>query len=114
MELKIIEYNVTPNANERDSFSVLLIDDVLSMNKQNIDDENKVLAVKRTLEENKEDIIRISSKGLDNYKGGRQQFFEIKFVSNGEIYRFFGNTPIQETADFYNKIVTEIKNIVLK
>ena len=112
MELKLYEYNVTSNVNEKNEFSVLLINDTLTMNGNNIEDENKIFAMKKVLEENKENIITLANGNFENYKGGRQKFLTVKFEEGGESYRIIGNTPSHEMADFYVRIVTEITNII--
>jgi len=43
MELKVYEYNDTPNVAARDEFSIRLVNDKLTMNGNNIEDENKYL-----------------------------------------------------------------------
>ena len=112
MELKIYEYNVTPNANEKNEFGIYLVNDTLTMNGNNVEDENKIFAVKEVLEENKENIITLATGKIENYKGGRQKILTVKFDVDGETYRIIGNTPSQEMADFYTKIVTEITDII--
>ena len=112
MKFKIYEYNVTPNVNEKNEFSVLLVNDTLTMNGNNIDDENKKNTIKKVLEENKENIITLATGNFENYKGGRQKLLTVKFEDDGEIYKIIGNTPSQEMADFYTRLVTEITNII--
>ena len=114
MELRIFEYNVTPNVEERNEFGIYLVNDTLTMNGNNVDDENKVFAVKEVLKENKESIITLATGKIENYKGGRQKNLTVKFDVDGETYRIIGNTPSQEMANFYTKIVTDITNIVSK
>jgi len=112
MELKVYEYNVTPNVEERNEFGIYLVNDTLTMNGNNVEDGNKVFAVKKVLDENKEKIIALATEKLENYKGGRQELLTVKFEDDGETYRIVGNTPSHEMADFYAKIVSEITNII--
>ena len=114
MELRIFEYNVTPNVNEKNEFVILLANDTLVMNGNDMNDESKVVAIKKMLEDNKENIIRLASENAENYKGGRQKNLTVKFDEDGEAFIITGNTPSQEIADFYTKIVTDITNIVSK
>ena len=114
MELNVYEYNVTPNVDEKNEFTILLANDTLTVNGNNDEDENKVLNVKKLLEDNKENIIRLAAENAENYKGGRQKNLAVKFDNDGETFRIIGNTPSQEISDFYTKIVTDITNIVSK
>ena len=114
MELRIFEYNVTPNVNEKNEFVILLANDTLVMNGNEMNDESKVVAIKKMLEDNKENITRLAVENSENYKGGRQKNLTVKFDNDGENFRIIGNTPSQETSDFYTKIVTDITNIVSK
>ncbi len=112
MELKIYEYNVTPNVNEKNEFIVLLVNDKLTINGNNIEGENKIFAIKKLLEENKDNIIALSTEKIENYKGGSQKILTVKFEVDGETYKIIGNTPSQEMSNFYTRIVTEIINII--
>ena len=114
MELRIFEHNVTPNANEKNEFVILLSNDTLVVNGNEMNDETKVDAIKNVLEDNKENIIRLAAENAENYKGGRQKNLAVKFDNDGETFRIMGNTPSQEVSDFYTKIVTDITNIVSK
>ena len=108
VEVKLYEYNVTPNVNERKEYSVLLVNDTLTINGNTIDDKDKVFAIQEVLERNKQNIIMLSNEETENYKGGRQKCLIVKFETNGEIYRIIGNTPKNEMADFYIKITIKI------
>lgn len=112
MELKIYEYNVTPNINERNEFGILLVNDTLTMNGNETNDESKIVVIKKLLEDNKENIIKLAAENPGNYKGGRQKNLAVKFDEDGETFIITGNTPSQETSDFYTKIVTEITNLI--
>ncbi|MBR5662746.1 MAG: hypothetical protein IKX00_03715 [Bacilli bacterium] len=114
MELRIFEYNVTPNVNEKNEFTILMANDTLVMNGNEKNDESKVVAIKKMLEDNKENIIRLAAENAGNYKGGRQKNLAVKFDNDGETFRIIGNTPSQEISDFYTKIVNDITNIVSK
>lgn len=112
MELKVYEYNVTPSTTDKNEFSIILVNDTLTMNGNKVEDENKVFTIKKILEEHKENIITLSTGRFENYKGDRQKLLTVKFEVDGEIYRIIGNTPSHEMVDFYNRIVTEITNII--
>ena len=112
MEFRVYDYNVTPKVDDRKEFSISLVDDVLIMNGSNIGDDNKVLAVKKILEDNKENIITLAMEKAENYKGGRQKSLIVKFEDDGESYRIIGNTPSHEMADFYARVVSEVTNII--
>ena len=87
MELNVYEYNVTPNVDEKNEFRILLANDTLTVNGNNVEDENKVLNVKKLLEENKESIIALANGRIENYKGGRQKNLAVKFDNDGETFR---------------------------
>ncbi len=112
MELKIYEYNVTPKIEERNEFSIRLVNGTLTINGRETTEESIINAIKKILLDNKENIIKLASERQENYKGGRQKGFAVKFEVDGEIYRIIGNTPSQEIADFYFKIKSEITNAI--
>ena len=107
MELIIYEYNVTPNVNEKNEYSVILINDTLTINGNIIQDKNKILTIKKVLEENKEDIIALANEKAENYKGGRQKSLTVKFDDNEKLYSIIGNTPSKEMETLYTRITNE-------
>lgn len=110
MKFSLSEYNVTPNLEERDAFSISLNDD-LKYNGQVVGDETKKAAAIEALEKYKSDIIRLSAEPAENYKGGRQKGLVVLFDGDEKKYRLIGNTDLKEMANLYNQIKTELTQI---
>lgn len=111
-EIKINEYNVAYNINDREEFDLVINDNNIKINNKEIkeDIERKINNVKNVILENLDKLKLISNAKQQAYKGGRQKRMDIEM--NGKTYIILGNNPNVEIAQLYSNIINEIQKII--
>ncbi len=111
MKFKLMEYNVVPNVDERNAFCIQSVDDYILYNEQKITDRDKFDEIKSVLMQYRNEIVKLNSENISNYKGGRQQMLTIQY-EDGEVLRVIGNTPSNEMANLYSELKNKLISII--
>ena len=113
MKIKLMEYNVTPNIDDRNEFNIIVDNEFIMYENQKITDVNKINEIINLLTEYKDIVIKLNNEGISNFKGGRQKFIKIKY-EDSEFLEIVGNTPSVEMSNLYSEIKEKIINIIEK
>ncbi len=114
MKIAVKEYNVVPSMEEKNEMNIVFVDNKLIYNNQEIQDENKIKSINELINKYRENIIKLNSTNIENYKGGRQEMIAIQFDDIDQIYHIIGNTPSEESSNLYNIIKDNLISIIEK
>lgn len=115
MNLSIHEYNVTPDINEKNKFSIQINNNIITYNDIKIENNEILDKINEILLSYKETLLILKNIHHSNYKGGRQKQLSIycEDICNEKI-TLIGNTSNTEIAEFYNtfknKIISLLEN----
>ena len=111
MKFRLSEYNVVPDPEKRDAVEIQLVDSKLLYNGQQIEDNDKIVAISNFLMNHKDDIVSLNQEKVDNYKGGRQRVLNVQFEDTDWLW-VIGNTPSEAMANLYSELRSELINII--
>ena len=114
MKLLLREYIVVPKKAEKNEINIMFVDNKILYNNSIIQDIDKNQSIISLIYDYKEDIIKLNSERIQNYKGGIQKIINIQFDNDDKVYKIIGNTALAASADLYNTLKDKLVSIIEK
>ena len=93
---------------------IMFVDNKILYNNSIIQDIDKNQSIISLIYDYKEDIIKLNSERIQNYKGGIQKIINIQFDNDDKVYKIIGNTALAASADLYNTLKDKLVSIIEK